>query len=185
MQFIPLKNHVPHVIAMGDKIHLQVPAQVHKKTYLDFVKRNKNFHEPWVFVPSDPGYFDQYIRRMKLGGTLGVFVFCNATEELVGVINLNSIKLDPFSSATLGYYGEQEISGKGLMKEAIMLMLNHAFKNIGLNRIEASIQPQNDASLALVKACGFTYEGFSKKFLKIGNGYKDHERWAYLAEDFI
>ncbi|MDG1997009.1 MAG: GNAT family protein, partial [Emcibacteraceae bacterium] len=166
MQFNPLKNHTPHVIAMGEKVHLQVPAQAHKIIYIDFVKRNKNFHEPWVFVPSDPSYFDQYLKRMKLGGSLGVFVFSNNTEELIGVINLNSIKLDPFSSATLGYYGEQAISGKGLMKEGILLILNHAFKNIGLNRVEANIQPRNSASIALVKSCGFTYEGYSKKFIK-------------------
>ncbi|MDG1859324.1 MAG: GNAT family protein, partial [Emcibacteraceae bacterium] len=160
------------------------PAHVHKQIYIEFAKRNRSFHEPWVYVPSDPNYFDQYVRRIKLGGTLGVFVFSNDSNELIGVINLNSIKLDPFSSATLGYYGEQMLSGQGLMKEAINLVLNHAFKNIGLNRVEANIQPKNEASIALVKACGFTYEGFSKKFLKIGNDYKDHERWSYLAEYF-
>jgi [ribosomal protein S5]-alanine N-acetyltransferase len=184
MQFIPLKTYVPHVIAKGNKVHLQVPANVHRQTYLDFVKRNREFHEPWVYVPDEPRYYDQYINRLKMGRTLGVFVYTNDTEEFVGVINLNSIKLEPFSSAALGYYGEQKFSGQGMMKEGILLILNHAFNNVGLNRIEANIQPKNAQSLALVKACGFTYEGFSKKFLKIDINYQDHERWAFLAEDF-
>ncbi len=115
---------------------------------------------------------------------LCAFVFSNVDNQFVGVINLNSFRLDPFSSASLGYYAEQSLSGKGYMKEALKLILDHAFTKIGLNRIEVNVQPENAASLALIKSVGFTKEGFSRKYLKIGNHYEDHERWAYLAEDF-
>jgi len=70
------------------------------------------------------------------------------------------------------------------MKEAIHLVLEHAFLKIGLNRVEANIQPGNSASIALVKSMGFTKEGFSRKFLQIGDKYCDHQRWAYLLDDF-
>ncbi len=119
-----------------------------------------------------------------MGKMLGFFVFTKEEGDFVGVINMNSIRLDPFGSASLGYYAAENMVGKGYMKEAIRLVLNHAFHKIGLNRIEVNIQPGNEASIALVKAAGFTKEGFSKKFLKIDDEYKDHERWAILAEDF-
>ena len=71
------------------------------------------------------------------------------------------------------------------MKEAIRLVLHHAFQKIGLNRVEVNIQPDNKASIGLIKSIGFIKEGFSRKYLKIGDDYKDHERWAFLADDFI
>jgi len=184
VKFSPLKKIFSQTIARSEKVQLQVPSVAHKNTFIDFALRNKQFHEPWVYVSADPVYFDQYLRRMKMGKMLGFFVFTKDRGEFVGVINLNSIRLDPFGSATLGYYTEEKLSGNGYMKEAIRLVLGHAFVKIGLNRVEANIQPGNEASIGLVKSIGFTKEGFSKKYLMIGDEYRDHERWAFLAEDF-
>lgn len=183
VNFSPLKTVFTHTIARGDRVELQLPSQSHKKTFVDFVRKNREFHEPWVYVSGDPKFFDQYLRRIKMGKLLGFFVFTKE-GEFVGVINLNSIRLEPFSSASLGYYADEKHAGKGYMKEAIRLVLAHAFYKIGLNRVEANIQPGNDASIALAKSVGFTKEGFSRKYLQIGNDYRDHERWAFLAEDF-
>ena len=55
--------------------------------------------------------------------------------------------------------------------------------DISLHRLEASIQPANERSIALVRAAGFTREGFSRRYLKIGGRWRDHEHWAILAED--
>ena len=184
LKFTPLITNVIHTVATGNNVHLQLPCTNHKKTFLEFIARNKSYHEPWVYVPSDAKYFDHYIKRTKLGKSLGFFVFRNADERFVGVINLNNIRLNPFGSASLGYYGEQQLSNKGYMKEGIKLVLQHAFSKIGLNRVEANIQPGNTTSIAFVKSIGFNKEGFSPKFLQIGDQYRDHERWAYLADNF-
>jgi ribosomal-protein-alanine N-acetyltransferase len=51
-----------------------------------------------------------------------------------------------------------------------------------LHRLEANIQPENLASIALVRACGFSKEGLSPRFLKKNGQWRDHERWALLAD---
>ena len=185
LKFDPMKAILTHTIARGETVELQLPSVAHKKAFVDFVRRNKQFHEPWVYVRGDPSYFDQYIRRMKSGSMLGFFVFTKKNDEFVGVINLNNIRLDPFGSASLGYYAEEKLCGNGYMKEAIRLVLHHAFQKMGLNRVEVNIQPDNKASIGLIKSSGFIKEGFSKKYLKIGDDYKDHERWAILADDYV
>ena len=67
------------------------------------------------------------------------------------------------------------------MREGLRALTLHAFTTLQLHRLEANIQPNNTASIALVTACGFAIEGFSPRYLKIGGQWRDHERWAILA----
>jgi ribosomal-protein-alanine N-acetyltransferase len=88
-------------------------------------------------------------------------------------------------SAFIGYYAFAGFDRKGLMKEALGLVLRHAFNRLKLHRLEANIQPQNRASIALARSCGFTREGYSRRYLKVAGHWRDHERWAILAEDAV
>ena len=84
--------------------------------------------------------------------------------------------------AFLGYAGVPGMQGQGYMREAMALVLDRAFGELGLHRIEANVQPGNEASLALVRGAGFEREGFSPRYLKIGGRWRDHERWAIRDE---
>ena len=59
-----------------------------------------------------------------------------------------------------------------------------AFDDLGLHRLQASIQPANERSIALVRGAGFRREGLSRRYLKIGGRWRDHERWALTLEDW-
>ncbi|MGI0487716.1 GNAT family N-acetyltransferase [Pantanalinema rosaneae CENA516] len=54
-----------------------------------------------------------------------------------------------------------------------------------MHRVEANVQPQNRASIHLVERLGFTKEGFSRRYLKINEEWRDHERWALTVEDWV
>ena len=69
------------------------------------------------------------------------------------------------------------------MRDGLELALRLAFGSLGLHRLEANIQPGNASSVALVKGAGFRLEGYSRRYLKISGRWRDHERWAILAED--
>jgi hypothetical protein len=73
-------------------------------------------------------------------------------------------------------------AGRGLMTEAVGLAVGFAFEMIRLHRVEANIQPENTQSIALVQRLGFTCEGYSPRYLHIGGAWRDHGRWARLAD---
>jgi len=113
----------------------------------------------------------------------GFLVVLRQSGDIVGAILLNNIIRGSLQGAFLGYYAFVSHAGKGLMREGMRLVLKHAFQKLKLHRLEANIQPKNHASIELMRSCGFVREGFSRRYLKVNGRWKDHERWAILAED--
>ncbi len=69
------------------------------------------------------------------------------------------------------------------MTDGLRLVLERAFGALGLHRVDANIQPDNERSLRLVERLGFRREGLSLRYVKVGGRWRDHERWALLAEE--
>ncbi len=102
--------------------------------------------------------------------------------DLVGMININGIVRGPYQRGVLGYAAFLPYAGQGYMSAGVALAVHHAFEGLGLNRLEADIQPGNTASLKLVQRLGFRREGLSPGFIKIAGEWCDHERWAITAD---
>lgn len=141
-------------------------------------------HEPWVYPCRDQPSFQAYLDRCDEERNIGFIARELGSGSIVGVVNLNEIVRGVFQNAYLGYYGTVGMTGRGLMSEAVSLVVTEAFGRLGLHRLEANIQPDNKPSRALVKKLGFRQEGYSPRYLKIGGEWRDHERWAILAEDW-
>ncbi|WP_159039289.1 GNAT family N-acetyltransferase, partial [Streptomyces luridiscabiei] len=88
-----------------------------------------------------------------------------ADGAIAGFVNINNIVLGGFRCGALGYGAFAHAAGRGLMGEALGLVMGLAFGPLGLHRLEANIQPGNAASIALVRRAGFRLEGFSPDFL--------------------
>ena len=112
------------------------------------------------------------------------FVRERDTGRLTGVFELSEITRGILQSAYLGFYAMVTHEGQGYMQEGLQLVLRHAFRGLRLHRVEANIQPANKRSITLVKRGGFRKEGLSRRYLKIGGRWRDHERWALLYEDW-
>ncbi len=124
------------------------------------------------------------MRRCRREENECFFVCLLADGAIIGSIILSQILRGRLQSAYLGYHIGASYARHGYMTEALQLALREAFTRLNLHRLEANIQPGNAASLALVKHAGFTREGYSRRYLKIAGRWRDHERWAILAEDW-
>jgi len=152
-----------------------------QREFLAAARRSAPLHRKWVFAPTTAVQFRAYVLRLQEPAHCGFVVCRRDTGALVGVINISNIILGPLRSAFVGYYAFAGFERQGLMREGLKATVRHAFGTLKLHRLEANIQPGNAASIALVRTCGFTKEGFSPRYLKIGGRWRDHERWAILA----
>lgn len=168
----------------GERVLLVRPAAEDAGPLLALTLSNRDFYRPWVVPPYNARAFQQYLERIAEGRDAGFLVLDRAERQLQGVVNLNEITRRGMDTASLGYYGRSDMGGRGYIREAVACALDHAFGDLGLHRVEANIQPDNARSRALVRALGFRQEGFSPRFMRIDGAWRDHERWAVLAEDW-
>jgi ribosomal-protein-alanine N-acetyltransferase len=106
------------------------------------------------------------------------------TDKLVGVIAISEIVRGSFQSAYLGYYAFVPHNEKGFIRAGLIRVINYAFRDLRLHRLEANIQPGNHNSVGLVRSLGFQLEGLSPRYLKIAGRWRDHERWAIRREEW-
>ncbi|MDQ8199640.1 GNAT family protein [Pelagicoccus enzymogenes] len=166
------------------KVYLRCPERRDGKEFVAATKASEAMHRPWVFPAQElRGYYD-YLERIQDSRQEGFFVCRVSDDRIVGVVNLNEIVRGAFQSAYVGYWGVAEFAGQGLMKEGLARVVDRAFKVMALHRLEANVQPGNQASIGLVSGLGFRKEGFSPKYLSIGGEWRDHERWAILREEW-
>ena len=166
---------------MRSPIYLRHPALGDQREFLASVRSSRSLHHPWTSAPSTPAQYRGYVERMAQPGNHAFLICKRDTGDIVGVINITNTILGLFRSGYLGYYVFAHHERKGLMRAGLQAVVRHAFKLLKLHRLEANIQPGNAASIALVKSCGFSLEGCSPRYLKIGGRWRDHERWAILA----
>jgi [ribosomal protein S5]-alanine N-acetyltransferase len=168
----------------GTRVML-LPAGRHDRA--DFVaamRSSGDLHQPWISPPVDDEAFDAVLDRARGEGFEFLLVRRRSDAAIAGYFDVSQIIRGPLQSAFLGYGGVAALAGQGYMSEGLRLLLRYAFVDLKLHRLEANIQPGNERSLGLVRGAGFVREGFSERYLKIGGRWRDHERFAMLAEDW-
>lgn len=170
------------------RVTLRTPRLADAPAFLAAVRGSRRLHTPWVKAPGTRAAFAAYVRRSTESGarrTHAAFLVCRTDDgSIVGVFNFSEIVRGLFNSAYVGYYALAPNAGQGLMAEGFALALDAAFGRLGLHRVEANVQPTNERSLALVERVGFTREGYSRRYVKIAGRWRDHVRFAMLAEDW-
>ncbi len=167
----------------GEGIRLDRPLREDAAPLIAAHQASRDLHRPWVEPFTDQAGFDAWFLRGLTGANISLIVRRMNDATPVGIVNLNEIVGGAFLSAYLGYWAMAGQDGRGVMRVALGLAIAHAFGALGLHRLEANIQPGNGRSIALVRRLGFRQEGFSPRYLRIGGEWRDHERWAILADE--
>lgn len=165
-------------------VTLQRPTLRHADEFLRSVRRSRSLHKGLATPPSDIEAFRKYVDALRQRNRVSFIVILQDSGEMAGVINVSEIVRGAFQSAYLGYYAFLPFAGRGLMRKGMQKVIGYCFRELKLHRLEANIQPENRRSIALVDGLGFKKEGFSLRYLKVCGRWRDHERWAILAEEW-
>lgn len=105
-------------------------------------------------------------------------------DKFIGMMTLERINFIHRTATTGSFIGEEENRSKGFGHDAKMILLNHAFNVLNLNKVCASAVAFNDRSIRFNQSCGYNIEGIRKQHLFVEGKYHDQVMLAVFAEDF-
>jgi ribosomal-protein-alanine N-acetyltransferase len=121
--------------------------------------------------------------RERLAGSQYAFgIFVDGT--FAGELNLNNIVRGAMQSATIGYWIDRARAGRSLMSESIVVLMQFAFEELNLHRLEICIIPRNSNSRRVVEKLDLREEGTAQRFLEINGAWEDHVRFGFTIEEW-
>jgi ribosomal-protein-alanine N-acetyltransferase len=171
---------------------LLLPATVEFAADLyQFELDNRAFFEAHINARSDAYYsLDAVTQALHLAehearSDVGYqFLICDSALNIVGRINLTRVRRAHFHSAELGYRIAEMACGKGYASDAIRQVLDKAFLELDLKRIEAAVRVSNVASIRALQRNGFSQYGHAKRSFELNGIWHDvlhFEAHAVLA----
>ena len=125
-----------------------------------------------------------YQRAARRGAAAPFFVFHRSTNELLGAANLLTITRGASQSAVLGYWIGAAHTRRGYCENAVRAILDFAFDDLALHRVEAACQPANKPSAGLLEKLTFRCEGRAREYLRINGVWRDHDLYAVTAREW-
>ena len=107
----------------------------------------------------------------------------DADDRAIGTCTL--FRFDPrHRRAEVGYALRPDHWGRGLASEAVTLAIDWALRTLDLHRIEADIDPRNDASRRVLERLGFRSEGVLRERFFVDGSATDSELLGVLASEW-
>jgi ribosomal-protein-alanine N-acetyltransferase len=136
--------------------NIEQTSQFIKKTHHDYI--DNNF--AWFAVV-----------EKSSNKTIGMLVFDDYSPK--------------FCKTGLAYVFAKDFWGKGYAFEASKALVDFGFESMGLNRIYATVDPENLRSERVLEKLGMQYEGYLRQEVRCQGTFKDRKLYAILKEDWI
>ncbi|MEW2384219.1 GNAT family protein [Micromonospora sp. NPDC047707] len=163
------------------RVGIRRPRPTDEAEFVAAARRSRELHHPWLSAPDDASAYAAYLAKLRRQDHSGYLICDRASGAIAGYANISGIILGALRGGFLGYAAFLPYSGTGHASAGIGLVVRHAFTALGLHRLEANIQPGNEASRRVARKLGFRLEGYSPDYLYVDGAWRDHERWAITA----
>lgn len=101
-------------------------------------------------------------------------------DRLIGRTNLSSVIRGAFQSASVGYVVDRAVSGQGVATEALRQVIEFAFGELDLHRLQAEVTPHNRASQRVLMHCGFLRYGRAPQYLQVDGRWQTHDLFQLI-----
>ena len=182
----------PTPVLEGPHVVLRPPRSRDYDAWRSLRRSSRDFLKPY-----EPRWTEADLNRQAYGarlwrgrqearrGTDYSFLLFEKTprgEVLVGGLTISNVRRRAAQFATLGYWMGAEFAGRGLMSEAVGVLLPYFFDTLALHRLQAAFLPHNQASRRVLEKNGFREEGYAEHYLQIDGKWADHVLFALTRE---
>ncbi|WP_232687258.1 GNAT family N-acetyltransferase [Halobacterium zhouii] len=110
-------------------------------------------------------------------------------DEPIGIVSLTGSQYGPTAtdrarSMELAYHFDPDYQGQGYGSDAASTVVEYAFEDLNLRRVEADVGAFNDASIGLLESLGFEREGARRDAAYYRGDYHDMLVYGLLREDW-
>lgn len=104
-----------------------------------------------------------------------------ANDRIAGMIGIADVIRGALQLGSVGYWVDRKHNGRGLATAAVADVIEFAFGEAGLHRLEAGTLVDNHASQRVLEKNGFERYGLARKLLKINGEWRDHVLFERIA----
>jgi len=181
-------------VLMGPRVTLRAPRPGDYMAWRNLRRDSRDFLKPyeprWSEADLSHRVYSARLKRgreeVRAGTDYGFFVFLreDGREILVGGLTLSNVRRRAAQFVNLGYWMGRDYAGRGLMTEAVGVVIPFVFDTLGLHRIHAAFIPDNAASRRVLEKNGFKEEGFAENYLQIDGKWADHVLFGLTRERY-
>lgn len=173
---------------IDEQLKLILPGEQHAEEIYISVRENLEelkFWMPWVTddysIETARDFIKTNLTEMAQNNSFAAAIALN--EKIVGTIGFHH--LDTINkSVQMGYWLDKQAQGKGLATKCCRVLINYAFNELKLNRIQINCNVENTKSRAIPERLGFKLEGIHRQVEWLNNEFRDWAVYAMLAEEW-
>lgn len=180
-------NHDPPVFVLGDRQQLRRLEESDADELYLLVDANRDYLSRWLpwpptQTPQSTVEFIQLAHR-QAADNQGFQLAIIDHGPLVGVIGFHRVDWEN-RSTSIGYWIAEHAQRRGLVTRGVRALLDHAFEQWTLNRVEIRAALDNARSRAIPERLGFVQEGVLREAERLGDAYVDHAVYSMLAAEW-
>jgi ribosomal-protein-serine acetyltransferase len=174
-------------LRVNEKVSLKLRDESHAEESFDLIIRNPHLSEWMVWydkVRTVRDALDNIVANiedweLKTDYHLGIFF----EDKMVGMISLHAINY-VVNKAAIGYWLAKDHEGKGIITDSVKALIDLAFDELNLNKIEIGAGVTNQKSRIIPEKLGFKLEGTLRENIKINEKYIDMAIYGLLKKEY-
>lgn len=175
-------------LKIDQDIELQLFQLHHSDELYRLVNTNRDHLRvwlPWVDSMTSSFQYHSIIPTWlkQFADNLGFNTGIRYRGKLVGAIGFHHIDWHN-SQTSMGYYLSEEAQGHGIMTRAVQALMNYAFFELGLHRIEVRCGEQNVKSRAIPERLGFVQEGVIRDGERLNGKFHNLVVYSMLSSEW-
>lgn len=173
-------EHFP-IFTFGEYKVRQIDPKKDAKDFLNYI--NQEEVSDFIGADSVPKNIDEAYKELSYWASLYLlrrsyyWAIANQDDQIIGTVGFNAISIQ-HERAELSYDLDKAYWGKGIMTNALFKIIEFAFLNLGIVRIQATVGQHNLRSIKLLESLNFIKEGELAKYEKLKGKHYDFYMYA-------